>query len=163
MALLTAATGGLTACGDDDNSPPQDGAQEQSSSSRSPQPAAGGSTREQVAGTANAYLSALNEGDGDKACAQLTELAKLSFISKANEASSESRSCEEVVRRYSDLYLSGQISDPHVSKVRVNGTLATVEGPSDVPLIPHVLRLTKEGDRWLLLDAVKPLRQSQQR
>jgi hypothetical protein len=159
--LLLAGTVGAVGCGDDDKSPSESAAQAQST--QSPQPNAGGSPSEQVEGTANAYLSALNAADGPKACAQLNEQGKSSFVLKANESSSENRSCEAVVTRYSSLYLEGQIDDPRVSNVSVNGTEATAEGPGDVPMIPRTLRLVKEGERWLLVDPVRVLRQSQDR
>jgi hypothetical protein len=157
-ALLIALTGAFAGCGSDDNSSSSANAAEQSS-----QPDAGGSPREQVRATANAYLTALDEADGPKACAQLTEPAKESFVSQASESASESKSCEDAVHRYSELYLANQLTNPRVTKVRAVGSTGAAEWPDDVPLIPHVLDLVKEGNRWLIVNPVDALRQSRAR
>lgn len=109
----------------------------------------GGGDDEQVRDVVRDYLTGLAAGNGDRACAQLTEEARKELVSEVTAAFPDppELSCEEAV-----VDLSQDIApidkrkflNPEVTKVSVDGDRATVtvkglDGPTT---------LARDGDDW---------------
>lgn len=110
--------------------------------------AGGGNTSPagQIGATVETYLTAVADGDGATACAQLTPGAQSEVVEKAP---SGAKTCADAIgsesRSISPSYRSVLLA-AIVSNVQVNGGLAT----ATVQGAPATLSFTKVGGRWLI-------------
>jgi ketosteroid isomerase-like protein len=153
--FATAAALLLAACGDGDDGggEPAGGAE----TTAAPEPAPPGAltpdgraVRQTIAG----YLKAVAEGDGDAACAFLTDNAKRVVVEGPG---SRAETCEAVVaetaRAYSPAEKAKLRNLPQEAvEVTVRGATATVH----VEGRPRTTRLIKRGGRWLIDDYGPP-------
>jgi hypothetical protein len=112
---------------------------------------AGAARDKEVQDTVKTYLDALAEGDGEKACDQLTDTAKLDALEALRERLPEldASSCEDGLSQLAENI--GEVEkdalrDPGEIDVRISGASATAK-PENVA---REVELNKAGDKWLI-------------
>jgi hypothetical protein len=109
----------------------------------------GSSEQDKIKRTVTTYLHALADGDGEKACDQLTGDQQRAVGEAGAQAGIGGGSCPGVVRTIAEKLDDGQKStlrDATVEKVTITGDAAkaTIDGAPNVP------ELTKSGGDWLI-------------
>ena len=115
-------------------------------------PGCAGAVRDkEVQDTVKTYLDALAEGEGEKACDQLTDTAKLGALEALRERFPEldASSCEDGLSQLAENI--GEVEkdalrDPGEIDVRISGASATAK-PENVA---REVELNKAGDKWLI-------------
>jgi hypothetical protein len=104
-----------------------------------------------VQDTVKTYLDALAEGDGEKACDQLTGTAKLDAVEALRERLPElgASSCEDGLSQLAENI--GEVEkdalrDPGEIIVRISGDSATAKPENGA----REAELNKAGDKWLI-------------
>jgi hypothetical protein len=148
-ALLLAACGD----GDDGGGEPAGGAE----TTAAPEPASPGAltadgraVRQTIAG----YLKAVAEGDGDAACALLTDNAKRVVVEAPG---SRAETCEAVIAEIARAYSPAEKAKlRNLSQEAVEVTVRGATARVYVEGRPRTTRLIKQGGRWLIDDYGPP-------
>lgn len=107
-----------------------------------------GSDREQVRSSVTDYAHAFGDGDGKKACSQLTAAAQASFVTRVS-ALTGTRDCAQAIDKLhavAGAAITGPFQDAKVTAVKITGDSATATlsaggGSTTVPL-------SKQGGEW---------------
>jgi hypothetical protein len=133
--VATAVALGLTACGSDPDPEP-----ESDSPSR----------------TVTVYLTALAEGDGERACDELSRggRSELRLMVSTHLQMTRMRGCVASAEQLSDAMYPGladELIDPEVDDVKVDGAKATAKARG----APALMRLVRRRGDWLIDEHVK--------
>ena len=112
---------------------------------------AGAAHDKEVQDTVKTYLDALAEGDGEKACDQLTATAKRGAVEALRERLPElgASSCEDGLSQLAENIGEGEkdaLRDPGEIVVRISGDSATAKPENGA----REAELNKAGDKWLI-------------
>jgi len=111
-------------------------------------PRAGGplADKQAVLRTLRAFLGAIRDGNGYKACAQFSKRGRSALIRAITKIAPETAGapCEQSILLYTSGY-GDAIDKPKVKDVRIDGTRATAVGP-----LNEKASLSKTGSLWLL-------------
>ena len=112
----------------------------------------GGDDIEQARDTVRDYVTAIAEGDGDRACGRMSEAAQEQLAGRVAEDAPQSGidTCEEAVERLGEQLDDEDLAplrDPEIDVTlnRDKATASVADGPSDVTVI-------KVDGEWLIDD-----------
>ena len=109
----------------------------------------GSSDEDQVKDTIKSYLSAIADGDGAKACDQLSTNGRTEIAQLGAQVGASTIDCEQIVQQLSSVIGSentDSLKNAQVSSVQINGNqaTATVSGANVTPT------LINSDDHWLI-------------